>query len=629
MSFIRNIVAVLSDSSNSLNWLVFCLAFFMYANTLPNGYKYGDEAVATDENVLVSQGILGLPDIFIEEGYGWFDFHPLAKASFALEYALVGEYYLFSNYIQLLLFASICLVLFLVLTKIFPSTSSAIRLLAVLLFIVHPVNGLVINSMLGRAYLLGLLFIGLAILSIAKWMTRGDRKILVVVCLYSVLAMLSNAEMISWFLVPIFVFAVLNKMSLKKLLPVVGSLLIATTIYGLYRFSNVTEPSILAVYNPLVDLPDFGSRLPTGFFLLAIALKLLVFPNPLCSVYGYGHFEIMDWAEPTIYISIVVTLVLIITSFWAKNKQPLLALGAFIVIIGLIPFSNIFDLQPELFDEKNLFGASFGASLVFASLIGSSFKINDRESIKQTYLSRPFLRLFLALVFVTASYQTFSRNFVWANNYLLTTTEVEIAENSAVLNYKCGKYLRDEYLRFPVRNFESHVDSAAYYLERSVLLYDQWPASLAEFAELSMGESGQSEIALELYEKASGLSPGNNELKVGMARALDRVGRAGEAIELFGNVLEKEPDNLVAINWIVSLYLAENYLDEAEYVNQRFFQLHPNSYRPFMLQGQIFLARHDTMKALDYLNEALARNQNDLDLNGILLEIENSSTSSN
>lgn len=579
----------------------------MYANTLPNGYTFGDVAVATEQNELITKGFSGIPEIINEEGYGWFGFTPLSKSTFAIEYQFAGDYYLLSNYIQIILFGLVCMVFFVLLSRLFPKSAITTKIIAIALFAVHPANTQTVNSMPGRADLLSLLFFGLGLVYFWNWYERKSIKPLAVGGVFYMLALLSDSEIASWFFVPIFILLMIKKESFSRILPLIGTSITTVLIYGLYRTTNISEPTVLAIFNPLVELSDLGERLDTVVFTIGMYLKLLVYPNPLISAYGFGHFDMANWQEPHVYLGLIGSSCLLLIAIIARKRLPLLSVGSFIILIDIIPFSNLFGNQASIFDEKVLFGATLGVCLMLASIMGRLFKIDSESSLKLTYKNKPILATLVLTIIGLASYQTYSRNYDWVIDYKLTTNDVELAENNAIINYQCGRYLRQEYLKYPVRDIVAHVDSAAYYLERSIAIYGNWSPPIIELGRLRLYETEQPDIALELFQKALQLDASQLELKLEIGQSLARLGRTGEAIEIYGEVLEISPENIIAMDQIVWLYLNSNHLDEAEYVNQRFFQLHPSSGRPYEYQGKILEARGDSLNAARYFEEALGR----------------------
>ena len=579
----------------------------MYANTLSNGYTFGDAAIATEDNELVADGISGISEIFIENGYGWFDFTPLAKATFALEYQIAGNNYLLSNYIQVILFGSVCMVLFVLLSRLFPKSSITLRIIAIVLFAIHPVNTQVVNSMPGRADLLSFLFYGLGVIYFWNWYEHKSRRHLLIGGIFSLLALLSDSEIVTWLLLPFFILLVVKKESITRIFPLIGVVLTTVFIYWLYRAPNISEPNVLEVFNPLAEVSDFSGRLNTVVFTIGMYFKLLLYPKPLVSSYGFGHFNLGNELEPMVYLGLIGLAILMFLVVAARKRLPLLSVGAFILLIDILPFSNLIENQTSIFDEKVLFGATFGVCLMIASILGGLFKVSPSSSLKLTYKNKPILSTLVLGVVCLASYQTYSRNYDWVIDYTLTTNDAEVAENNAILNYQCGRYLREEYLKYPVRNIVAHVDSASYYLERSISIYDQWAPPMIELGRLRLYDLDQPDVALELFQKALKFDAFEIDTKLDIGECLMRLGRTSKAIEIYGEVLEVSAENITAIDKIVWLYLNGNHLDEAEYVNQRFFQLHPTSHRPYEYQGQILMARGDSLNASKYFDEALTR----------------------
>ncbi|UPT68275.1 MAG: hypothetical protein M0D57_06420 [Sphingobacteriales bacterium JAD_PAG50586_3] len=95
----------------------------VYFNTLFNGYAIDDYYV-TALNPDIKKGIAGIPDIFTSyygtdnNGNG-FEYRPLVKVTYAIEYELFGENLVVSHLVNLLLYLVNIGLLFILLTKLF------------------------------------------------------------------------------------------------------------------------------------------------------------------------------------------------------------------------------------------------------------------------------------------------------------------------------------------------------------------------------------------------------------------------------------------------------------------------------------------------------------------------------
>ena len=94
------------------------LVFILYGNTIPNRYALDDEFV-TYNNPQIKKGFKAIPEIFttryVNNDRQSYDYRPVVKLSFALEYALFKENPHVSHFINVLLYFFVCVLLYIIL----------------------------------------------------------------------------------------------------------------------------------------------------------------------------------------------------------------------------------------------------------------------------------------------------------------------------------------------------------------------------------------------------------------------------------------------------------------------------------------------------------------------------------
>lgn len=143
-------------------YLLPALAFLLYANTIGNGYNMDDELV-TRKHKLTSKGISAIPKIFSspyysdDMGYSY-EYRPMVLTSFAIEHQFFGDKPAVSHFFNVLLYALTVLVLFRLLRKLFHAYPYPLAVVALLLFVFHPMHTEAVASIKNRDELLALLF---------------------------------------------------------------------------------------------------------------------------------------------------------------------------------------------------------------------------------------------------------------------------------------------------------------------------------------------------------------------------------------------------------------------------------------------------------------------------------------
>jgi hypothetical protein len=186
-----------SKSTNWMYWFLGLLTFFIFANSISNGYNLDDEIV-TRNHPLTAQGIKAISEIFTSSYYkddmGYaYGYRPMVHVSFAIEYELFGEKPEVSHFFNVVLYAFTVLLFFRFLHKLLGEKYLPLITLAVLFFAIHPIHSEVVASLKNRDELLGFLFA----MASGNWLLRFIQKnnnwiSLFLAILFLLLAMLSK-----------------------------------------------------------------------------------------------------------------------------------------------------------------------------------------------------------------------------------------------------------------------------------------------------------------------------------------------------------------------------------------------------------------------------------------------------
>lgn len=203
-----------------VGWLLGLLAFFLYINTLGNSYNM-DDTMVTNNHPLTSQGLSAISDIFTSpyysdaEGYAY-GYRPMVHLSFALQHDLFGEGPGAGHFINILLFALTCLLLFKFLIRLLGNERLLFAGIATLLFVVHPIHTEVVASLKNRDEILALLFALWAALLLLKYVELEKWISLIGVLILFSCAMLSKKSIFPLVIVLPIITLFLSNTSIKK-----------------------------------------------------------------------------------------------------------------------------------------------------------------------------------------------------------------------------------------------------------------------------------------------------------------------------------------------------------------------------------------------------------------------------
>lgn len=245
-----------SKISNSyLPWILFILSFFIYSNSLNNGYNMDDNLVRMNHPI-TSKGLSSFQEIFTTPYYtdeygNNYGYRPVSQLSFAIEHTFFGENVKISHLINLLIYSLGTVLLYQLLSLLFDETKRFYIFFACVLFAIHPIHTEVVNSIKNRDELLSFTFALLA----SKYFIHSlkDEKILKLILsfIFILLAVLSKKSIYPIILIIPGILALTQSHSLKKLLIYTFIITIPVAVFS--SEMQVTRMIILTLF-PLISV---------------------------------------------------------------------------------------------------------------------------------------------------------------------------------------------------------------------------------------------------------------------------------------------------------------------------------------------------------------------------------------
>lgn len=575
---------------------LFLLGCLLYINTIPNEYAQ-DDAIVITENMFVEKGVQGIPDLLKTDAfYGFFKqdgksnlvqggrYRPLSLITFAFEKSIFGKNPHVSHGINMLLYGTICLLLFLLLKTLLPDSKwSTLIWITVILFTTHPIHSEAVANIKGRDEL----FVGLFGLASA-WLfvkSLNNKSLLIASYIAFIGALFSKEHAIVWtILIPLMVYYFLPKNTWKKLslryIPflffTIAFLFIRARIVG----GGIGAPSMEWMNNPFLKFD--GSKMVPMTFMEENAMilkglfqyiKLLFIPYPLTNDYYPQQLGVATFTDTSVILAILLYIGMIGLSIWGLFKKHIIGFACSFYLIALFLMSNIpFSIGTHI-SERFLFLPSIGFALFIAYIL-SKYISNIRISGMITAV--------IACIFCGI---TINRNTVWKNDFTLLSTDVHVSKNSAKSLHAAGGALTDR-----ASSMEDGpqklkmLQEAQTYLDRCLQIYP-----LYYNAYLIKGNNyfyqNEYDKALEVYEKLIKLNP-NFDL---VYENLRNVLRAG------GRYFGEQEGNLKKANeWLKKAY-----------------QYNPKDYETLRLLGTSYGMLQDNEQALKYFLKATEVNPNE------------------
>ncbi len=422
--------------------ILLLISFVLYGNTLKNGYALDDEFVTGPKNV-VSKGFKALPKVFKvfhvnDESGNTYEYRPIVKATFALEYGFWGENLFLSHLVNVLLYAICLIVLFKLLKVLFKEVSVFILFSIVVVFAFIPVHAEVVASLKNRDVLLCFLFSFSGFLLLINFVEKRNYVLLILSALLFGLAVLSKFDFIPMLaIVPLVLFKKYD-INIKR---IVGILLVFVAAYFIYRFTkstmldrSITKGVRVFQYfeNPLFFDKTIASRLSAAFNSLGFYIKMLVFPTDMVCYYGFNTIPVFSFTSLYALIGIGAGCWMIYEFFNRFKKPDLLWYGIVFFGISISMYLNLAVPAAGIVADRFMFFASLGYSILFIYFLyyfkNEKNKINGLSDLKMYQKAVP---LVLLLVF---SIQVISRNKEWNSKLGLFEADVKKHPESVKLS---------------------------------------------------------------------------------------------------------------------------------------------------------------------------------------------------
>ena len=500
--------------------IVFAFAFLLYSNTVHHDFVMDDGAMISN-HVTVQKGFAGIPELFSEssvfgstkENFG--TYRPLTMSLFAVEKQFFGNDPFGFHLIHVLLYAFLCLFIYILLKKLFGALNlSGLAETAALLFVAHPIHTEVAANIKSADEILSLLFSVFALWHSVRFAETGS-KAHALVCWLSMLAAFFSKESAAVFviIIPLALYFFTSS-SKRNILTTLGVCASAALLYMIARSSALDKApdGIGIINNSLAGAPTFSERYGTIAVILLKYLKLLFYPHPLCWDYGYNQIRLVGFGDPMailsllIYVSLVgYAIAVLIRKISPKSQVPsfksqeivVIAFCILFYLIGLSVSSNIFVLIGSTMAERFLFTPSLAYVIVIAFGLIKLLKVefSNARSIP------------LIIILALYSYKTYSRNQDWKNNITLFSKGVGDCPDSYRTNvtYAWESVLAGEKETNPQKKIQ-HMENAVTYYQKGLAIYGLVAADWYNLG-VSLSNTGKADEGIEAYKRALAINP--------------------------------------------------------------------------------------------------------------------------
>lgn len=519
-------------------WLILFLVGFAFAVNLKTiNYDYTlDDTFFTKENPFVKEGLSSVKGVFTHAAYyGVFKNHdasyrPFLLTSFAAEKEIFGFDPKVSHIVNLLLFAGLLTVMFLLLRRLFREYSPFIPFFIVALFSVHPIHTEVVASIKSRDEIMALLFSCLCLTQSIKYIDTEKNKHLVFSGIYFFCALLSKESPITLVVLMPLTIYFFRSAPVGKIVRTTIPYVVVAGIYMLMRVAFVENDSgpvvILANNNALMSTNVYSERIATALFIQLKYIVLLLFPHPLSWDYSYNEIPIIGLGNPKALGAIAVIGALLFYAIKNFKKKDIFAYCIIFYTLSTVITSNLIVTIGATMAERFLFTASLAFCMAIVFLLAKLFKT---DLAKASYPTDKGIFIVIFCVVVVYATKTMARNEVWRNNTVLYESGIETAPNSWRTHYLLGV----EY----TRSMNKTTDPA-----EKKDLYRK---------------------AIQNFTESDKIMPNNADLFVLKGYAYEFGGAEDSALLTYAQALKLDSTNKLPYNNIGAIYLRHGAFDQA------------------------------------------------------------------
>lgn len=435
------------------HWMIAAIigvfAFLIYANTLGHQYVL-DDFSAIKENFVTQKGVEGIPTIWEKHyRYGYWNssaalYRPLTLTVFALIWEVAPDNTIVYHFVNVLFYAFTALLLFILLCRLMPKYNKLFPLMATLLYVAHPMHVEVVANIKSLDEILSFFFCLKAIYLLLEYLDNKKKIYLIGSVVVYGMALFSKESSITFLAIIPLILYFFKKIKISEIAKWSALYLIPAVIFIAIRQKVVgglgtSKTSFLD--NVIYGADSSAEQLATTFLLLGKYLLTLIAPLRLSHDWGYSQIMATNFADWRVLLSLVLYLAIGAYAVIKIKSRDYIAFGLLFFLITFSIGSNVLIKIGTSFGDRMVYVASFGFCFALVYALFKILKVNmtDRQASLAMLAKQNALAVGIVGVLVLLfSVKTMSRNMAWKDSFTLNDTDINIAPNSAKLNYHYG-----------------------------------------------------------------------------------------------------------------------------------------------------------------------------------------------
>jgi tetratricopeptide (TPR) repeat protein len=604
----------------------FILSFLIYGKSISNRYSMDDEYV-TFNNEQVHGGISSIPEIFRTtysiDSRSSFEYRPIVKVTYAIEYEFFGENPHVSHFINILFYVLCLLLLFYVIMRLIPQQHYIFAFIVTLLFLVHPLQSEVVMSLKNRDVMLSFLGALLSLLFYLRFVEGKGYLNLVTGLFFLLFAIMSKKDSVTFFFIIPFTLWFFKSINWKQVLWILVSYLPVALVFKTAAKSvkNEVLRKLLLWENPLFLDSTLLERIPQGFYSIYFYLKMFLIPHPLISYYGYNQVPIVGWDNVIVWLVIMAFVVAGYFVFRSKAYKTVWFYGIIFFLVTISMFTNVVVPVVGIVAERFAFIPSIGLCMAAAYGMIKYFKIPvENLSYKLRSVSNNFW-IVTGLIVIVFGARTFARNDAWKDAYTLYKTDAEVALESAhthsLLAAAAITRMKNEPRMSKAVKREMVLLAEKHYLE-SIRIIPDYTASHNNVGMLYYTYMQNNDKAIYHLKKAIELDTNYVEAHFNLATTYSAIKQYDMAERYYLKAIQLNPNFVNSYLSLSNMYAANKQFDKIIAVNQEAINKGIKTDIIYINIGNVYFMNGDTLKALPFLEEAIRHNPRNNGVNTFL-----------
>ena len=400
------------------------LTFLVFSPALEGEFLNWDDDVNVYKNEYVKHlNAENVKKIFTTTVIG--NYNPLANLTFAIEWYFFGDNPYPYHLTNLILHLLNCLCVFWLLLMLGLRKNWAF--FAALLFAIHPMRVESVAWITERKDVLFGFFYLCALICYVYQLKTEQKKYMVGVFLFFVLALLSKIQAVALPLSLLLIDYLLDKpVGIKMILTKIPHFALSLAVGLMGVFFLKSEQSLNGVdYNIL-------ERLLVGAYSLAVYLVKVVYPYAMSAIYPYPEPGNLDW---TFYASPILVAAMVGTVFWFGRKQKPIQFGFLFFLFNIVFLLQVVSAGQGFIADRFSYIPYFGLFFLFA------YGLQQLET-RQKSLSSAWIGL-AAVASIGYIVMTTQQIPVWNNTESLFTDVIEYDSKVPTAYRNRGNYYRD------------------------------------------------------------------------------------------------------------------------------------------------------------------------------------------